>query len=55
MREQFMIVGSGSGDFLASCCCHCCTLVQMEKELVRSSNIESGSYESFPGMVYQRQ
>lgn len=34
MRRAYGIKGDGFTDCLASCCCHCCTLMQMDKEVV---------------------
>lgn len=34
MRQAYNIKGSAAWDCLASCCCPCCTIMQMDKEVV---------------------
>lgn len=50
-REKHSIEGNIFGDFCASCCCGCCTLIQEEKEsIVRVEGIDPKT-----GQAYQYQ
>jgi hypothetical protein len=55
MRERLGIEGSGVTDWLASCCCPCCGLVQEEKEsLLKQEAIDArtAQYNAPTGMAY---
>jgi hypothetical protein len=55
MRERLGIEGSGATDWLASCCCPCCGLVQEEKEsLLKQEAIDAknAQYSAPSGMAY---
>jgi hypothetical protein len=57
MRARYGIEGSGSDDCMAAWCCHCCALIQEEKEsLLRNAGIEAKTgqqYQSPAGMNFQ--
>ncbi|KAJ5227675.1 PLAC8 family-domain-containing protein, partial [Penicillium chrysogenum] len=52
MRKQFDIAGSASGDYMESCCCSCCVLAQLDKEVEHQSITEFG-YQLTPAMSYK--
>ena len=55
-RRQFGIQGGGCGDCMTSCCCHCCALIQEEKEsLLRVEGVDAKTgqqYQPPSGMNY---
>jgi PLAC8 family len=56
MRARFGIEGNGCGDCMAAWCCHCCALIQEEKEsLLRTGGIDAKTgqqYQAPNGMTY---
>jgi len=53
IRERYGINGSGVTDCLGACCCGCCSLVQMSKEVkIRTNSNVQGTYQSPQGMKY---
>jgi hypothetical protein len=57
MRARYGIEGSESDDCMEAWCCHCCALIQEEKEsLLRNAGIEAKTgqqYQSPAGMNFQ--
>jgi hypothetical protein len=57
MRARYGIEGSGSDDCMAAWCCHCCALIQEEKEsLLRTVGTEAKTgqqYQSPADMNFQ--
>lgn len=56
VREKFGMESNGFGDCLSSCCCPCCDLIQVDKELVvRNSGMNPKTQQPYvppQGMTY---
>jgi hypothetical protein len=59
IRNQYHIQGDGCTDCLLSWCCHCCSLIRMEKEVIsrqqQAGVVQTGYIPPPAGMVAQPQ
>jgi len=51
VRTRYGIKGDGCMDCLASYCCTCCSLIQVEKEVISRQTQGNGGYVAPAGMV----
>lgn len=55
IRKEYKIKGNGLTDCLASWCCSCCVLRQLDRETKHRSSAEQEGYQRPAGMTYSIQ